>query len=194
VLSEQLTRQINDYQKMKFITLKAIFLTLFYRMIYAETKQNNVTIGVVTNGRSVKLAKPLTTLGLLWNLAPVSTEYNNDLHEHFKLVNKALSQVSAFGSYPLLNIMADKKEDKLFHAAFNFINFKSANMWPESAGIEMLEIEGIDKFHFPLHLLIGQHPTNGTIYLAMNYDTRYYTKNEIQNKLKTYLTAIETLN
>ena len=191
LLPDELIKKINYVQRKNGVTLKSIFLAFYYRMIAAETTQSSLTIGVVSNGRSVTMPNPLTTLGLLWNLAPVCVKTVQNPMEHIKNVNRTLSEVGPYAGYPLSEIQAIKKTNTLFHATFNYINFGSANVLPSDSGIEFLDIGGLDKFHFPLHLLVSKHPFNETISLIMNYDSRCYSENEIRVKLKHYINELE---
>lgn len=193
LLPDALIEKINYVQRKNGVTLKSIFLAFYYQMIAAETTQSSLTIGVVSNGRSVRMPNPLTTLGLLWNLAPVCVKTVQNPIEHIKNVNYTLSEIGPYAGYPLPEIQAIKKTNSLFHATFNYINFESANVLAPDSEIEFLDIGGLDKFHFPLHLLVSKHPFNKTVTLVMNYDSRCYSENEISVKLKHYINALETV-
>lgn len=190
MLSTEVTAGLQAAQSQLMVTMKALFIAQFIHMIEEETKLTYNTIGVVTNGRSVQLKNPLTTLGLLWNMAPLCIEKVADEQSHIKNVNRSLAKVSPYGSYPLLNILAEQGKGQLFHAAFNYINFEGANLLPEDSDIEFRETGGLDKFHFPLHLLVAKNPFNKNISLVLNYDTRYYTETEIESKLDQYIAGL----
>jgi hypothetical protein len=59
--------------------------------------------------------------------------------------------------------------------------------------VEFLEVGGLDKFHTPLHMLVGKNPFNKNISLVLNYDTRYYSESQIEDKLEDYLLRLELL-
>jgi len=190
----KLTTTLQLMQPKLRVSIKSIFVALFIRMIAEETQLTNTTIGVVSNGRSAELSNPLGTLGLLWNMAPLCAEVLEDDLEHIQNVNKLLSEISPFCSYPLLKIQEEKGASNLLHATFNFINFDGANLLPPDSSIEFLEVGGLDKFSLPLHLLVGKNPFNKEISLVLNYDTRYFFRSEIEEKLDTYLKRLEQIS
>ena len=189
-LSAELTTALLRAQLRLKVTMKALFIAQFIRMVEDETMLAYNTIGIVTNGRSVQLKNPLTTLGLLWNMAPLCVELLPDYLRHINNVNQALANVALYGSYSLMNILEAQNKDELFHAAFNFINFGGANLLSADSDVDFLEVEGLDKFHYPLHLLVGINPFNKDISLVLNYDTRCYSEQEIENKLDAYIKGL----
>jgi hypothetical protein len=193
MVSFELSSKLQQMQPLLKASIKSIYLAMFIRMIEDATDQRSTTIGVVTNGRGIELNNPLGTLGLLWNLAPLCIEGVDDDISQVKNVNRLLSEISAFGSYPLLNIQEDNDGADLLQAAFNFINFEGANLLPHESDIEFLEVGGMDKFHFPLHLLVGKNPFNKHISLVLNYDSRIYSESEIERKLDRYVRRLEAL-
>jgi hypothetical protein len=193
LLSNELIDRLASLQQQLRVTMKAIFLGLFARTVQDETKLNSTTINIVTNGRNVELQNPLGTLGLLWNFAPVCIEHQIDDIEYLRVVGKSLSSIAPYGSYPLSDILKEHDAEQLSHAAFNYINFEGANLLDENSDVQFLEVGGIDKFHFPLHLLVGKNPFNKHISLVMNFDSRYYNRREIEVKLDRYIGRLETI-
>jgi surfactin family lipopeptide synthetase C len=187
----KLTTTLQFMQPKLRATVKSIFVSLFIRMITEETGLSNATIGMVSNGRGSELSNPLGTLGLLWSIAPLCAEVIVDDLQHIKNTNKLLSEISPFCSYPLLKIQEEKGDSNLLHATFNFINFDGTNLLPPDSNIEFLEVGGLDKFSLPLHLLVAKNPFNKEISLVLNYDTRYFSKSEIEEKLDVYVKRLE---
>ena len=190
MLTAELTSALLKAQVRLKVTMKTVFIAQFIRMVENETMLAYNTVGIVTNGRSVQLKNPLTTLGLLWNMAPLCVERFADDVSHTKNVNQALADVAIYGSYPLMNILEGQNKDELFHAAFNFINFSGANLLSADSDVDFLEVGGLDKFHYPLHLLVGVNPFNKDVSVLLNYDTRCYSEQEIDNKLDVYIEGL----
>jgi hypothetical protein len=192
IVSKVLIEKMLALQKEQRATLKAMFLWGFYRVLQL-TDPDHTTIGVITNGRSMSLPNPLTTLGLLWNIAPLCIPAQTDKLIQLKQVNEVLSKVSAHGSYPLTAILNDSNAEDRLPAVFNFINFEGANLLRTDSDITFTTVGGLDKFHFPLHLLVGKNPFNKDFRLILNYDTRLYRKTEIESLLDVYLKELTLL-
>ncbi|MGV3640190.1 MAG: condensation domain-containing protein [Adhaeribacter sp.] len=193
LLAPELSASLVQVQRQLRVTLKSIFIGLFLWMVQDETRQRQVTIGVVTNGRGMQLQNPLGTLGLLWNLAPLCLEINPRHPGFFRHVNSTLSELAPHSRYPLSAIAADQGDAGLFHAAFNFINFEGARLLEEGADVEFLEVGGLDKFHYPLHLLVGKNPFTKEFSLVLNYDTRYYQASQVEEMLDQYVNRLNQL-
>jgi len=194
MLDADLVARLEQCARRQRVTMKSLFVALFVYMIHDESQQSHATIGMVSNGRSIRLKSPLTTLGLLWNLAPLCVETDplaNNLTDHIRSVHHALADTAAFCDYPLVDILKDRGVDQLFHAAFNYIDFGSANIVRKDSGIRFLDSGGLDKFHFPLHLLVGRNPFDRNISLVLNFDSRCYSAQQIRSKLGRYLERLQ---
>jgi len=145
------------------------------------------------NGRSMSLKNPLTTLGLLWNIVPICILAQADKQMLLKQVNELLARVNAYGSYPLTAILNDSDAADKLPAVFNFINFEGAKVLESDADISFTEVGGLDKFHFPLHLLVGKNPFNKDFRLVLNYDTRFYRKAGAEALLDNYLEELSSI-
>lgn len=193
VLPSALTGALEQLARRLRVTMKAVFIAVFLRMVQDETLGQGATIGVVSNGRGMALANPLGTLGLLWNLAPLCVAAHGDDEAHVKSVHQALAQSAPFCTYPLLDILAERGTDTLFHAAFNYIDFGGAHILPPRSGIEFIDSGGLDKFDFPLHLLVGKNPFNREVSLVLNYDARCYSASAMRARLEQVRTRLERL-
>lgn len=191
IVPKSLVNKLKLNQIKQKATLKSMYLTAFFKVILEETQGRFATIGAVTNGRSFDLKNPLGTLGLLWNIAPITIQHQDDDLQMLQSTNKTLSKASAYGSYPLSKILQEEKKEKLFHAVFNFVNFEGANVL-QNSDIELLHLGGFDKFNYPLQLLVGTHPFNGEVSIVMNYDTRYYNEIEVIAKLNRILDLLNS--
>lgn len=193
VLPARLLARLQTVCQRRKLPLKSLFVAMFVRMLQDESGQAHTTLGLVTNGRGLGLKHPLTTLGLLWNMAPLCVPALPEDGEQWRAVQSALEDGAAFGHYPLRHILRDHGVDQLFHAAFNYIDFGGARILPEKSDFAFLETGGLDQFHFPLYLLVGMHPIDRQVSLVLNYDARYYTEPRMQAALRRCMERLENL-
>ncbi|CAN7252295.1 condensation domain-containing protein [Pseudoduganella sp. LjRoot289] len=175
------------------LPLKSLFVTMFVRMLQDESGLGQTTLGLVSNGRSIALKHPLTTLGLLWNMVPLCVPALQEDGAQWQAVQAALQDSAAFAHYPLQHILRDRGADQLFHAAFNYIDFGGARILPPGADFTFLETGGLDQFHFPLYLLVGMHPIDRQVSLVLNYDARCYDEAWTGAALRRCLERLEQL-
>jgi acyl transferase domain-containing protein/3-hydroxymyristoyl/3-hydroxydecanoyl-(acyl carrier protein) dehydratase len=181
-LDVKLASAVNDIAKENKVPLKTIFLAAFARLL--ATDAGDVAIGVVANGRSTVLSDPLGTLGLLWALKPVNLAAGDSDQQYLQRAHLQLSAING----DLSNSV-----DANLPAAFNYINFEGANILADSPGVKFLETGGLDRFHHPLHLLVGKNPFTGEFSLVLNYDTRLYRASETEQLLEQYLQILKDL-
>ena len=193
VLPADLLERLQAVCQQRKLPLKSLFVTMFVRMLQDESGQRHTTLGLVTNGRSIGLKHPLTTLGLLWNMVPLCVPALPDDGAQWRAVQSALADGATFGHYPLLHILRDQGVDQLFHAAFNYIDFGGARILPDQTDFTFLETGGLDQFHVPLYLLVGMHPIDRQVSLVLNYDARVYTEARIEARLRRYLERLDKL-
>jgi hypothetical protein len=154
---------------------------------------------VVSNGRSIRLRHPLTTLGLLWNMAPLCVDTRPPalppdglLDTAFlRRVHQALAETSDFTFHPLPDILADRRCRELFDVSFNYIDFGGANIVPRDSGITFLETGGFDKFHYPINVLVGRNPFDRAISLVVNYDARLFAAADIELLLERCIARLD---
>lgn len=163
----------------------------------ATHNNTTATIGIVSNGRSIRLRHPLTTLGLLWNMSPLCVDLGDvgpggeDLDPALlRRVQDGLDATAHFSFYPLRAILAQQRRNALFAVSFNYIDFGGANILPKDAGIRFLETGGFDKFHHPLNVLVGRSPFDRAISLVFNYDARLFTAAAVDLALRRFIARL----
>jgi PfaB family protein len=182
MLNARLASAVNDAAKENKVPLKTIFLAAFARLL--ATDAGGAAIDVVTNRRSTALSDPLGTLGLLWALKPVILE---PVDGDQKYLQHTHLQLSAINGDESTSVVANVP------AAFNYINFEGANILADSPNVKFLETGGMDRFHHPLHLLVGKNPFTGEFSLVLNYDTRLYRTSETEQLMEQYLLILTNL-
>ncbi|MDB5133382.1 MAG: pfaBC [Mucilaginibacter sp.] len=182
MLDAGLASAVNDVAKENKVPLKTIFLAAFARLL--ATDAGAAAIDVVTNRRSTALSDPLGALGLLWVLKSVILE---PMDSDAKYLRHTRLQLSAINGDESNSVVANVP------AAFNYINFEGANILEDSPNVKFLETGGMDRFHHPLHLLVGKNPFTGEFSLVLNYDTRLYRASEMEQLMGQYFLTLTNL-
>lgn len=181
VLTSELAGQLNQLARAASVSLKAVFLSAYLNLIGAETSENRVTVGVVSNGRSERLSDPLKALGLFWNIIPFHCPINTgDQSSQIRRVQELLIGTEQYASYPLAQILKDQQSTELFFATFNFLHFHNIKDLPVEGGLRLLGFRGHDKFHFPLNYIVSVNPFDGNIGFRVEFDELYFNSESIR--------------
>jgi len=70
-LPDHLTHKLQTCARAQQLSLKTLLIFAWQRVLSRLTEQAQITVDVVTNGRSGRLSDPLNAVGLFWNLLPV---------------------------------------------------------------------------------------------------------------------------
>ena len=193
LLPNELSKKIILLTPLMKRSVKAILSGVFMQEIARVNGTSNITLALVTNGRNATLTNPLGTLGMLWNLAPLNCELKSDIEKNIENLNRMLLAQAAYNTYPLPKILDDCKKSNFIAGALNYVDFEYANLLPPDSDIKFVEIGGLDKFHFPLHLFVGKNPFDKSISLVLNYDTRMYSEQQIESIMNGMTKTLEHL-
>lgn len=187
-LSPDLLAHLKRMRLAQQVSLKSIFLTAYLELIGGITREKQVTVGVVSNGRSERLSEPLKALGLFWNIIPFSCSIDgSDSDSRVRRVQQLLIDTDSFAGYPLPQILKDQKLNELFWATFNFITFPASDGDAFDTGLRVLSAKGHDKFHFPLNYVVSVDPTSEKTQLRIEYDKSYFDHEQIRSLTRTYM-------
>jgi len=170
------------------VSLKSIFLTAYLELIGGITREKQVTVGVVSNGRSERLSEPLKAIGLFWNIIPFSCSIDgSDSDSRVKRVQQLLIDTDSFAGYPLPQILKDQQLNELFWATFNFITFPTSDRDTLDTRLRLLSAKGHDKFHFPLNYVVSVDPSSEKTQLRIEYDKSYFDHEQILALTRNYM-------
>lgn len=153
------------------ITLKAACLYTFLAALHSWSGQEQLTVGLVANGRSAQLSDPLGTTGLFWNLVPFASRLGGgDTGLDVRTIQARLHELEPYAGYPLLAMLADARREEPFDVCFNFTNFHREQKSP--AGIRVLEFDGHDRFHHPLTFIVQVAPQRSEFQIDVRLEYR----------------------
>jgi non-ribosomal peptide synthetase component F len=191
-LDAALTAKVQDASRDLRVSVKAILLGAYLKMLGRLTGQERVTVGVVSNGRSERLSNPLKAMGLFWNIIPFCCPASApDGASHLKAVQQGLIDAEVYARYPLPQIMNDLRQTELFFATFNFLHFHNVKGIPSDSELRLLGFDGHDKFHFPLNYALSVDPFSGAINYRVEYDRAYFGEEAVRLLTDEYVELLD---
>ncbi|MDZ8186464.1 MAG: amino acid adenylation domain-containing protein [Nostoc sp. ChiSLP02] len=173
------------------VSPKAIFLSNYLDLIGTEMKENTVSVGIVSNGRTERLSDPFKTLGLFWNIVPFCQQTIEDKSLQIKNVHQSLIDMEPYVRYPLLQILSDQAKMELFFTTFNFVaSSNSKNLWVNT-GLKMNGSKSHDRFNFPLNYAVSIDFYEGDVSIDVEYDRMYFTYKDIRLMLQKYIELLK---
>jgi len=190
-ISNELENKLLEYAKRAKISLFTIYLGAFYITIHRITKQNNISIGIVTLGRDeISMMK---IVGNFVNVLPVSINVDDNIQVDlfYETLFKKVQETFKYKEYPFNKIAKLAKKEygisELFNIMFeyentsmNLLDFKSLN----------LDIEGktfvVQQNGYRSNLDIKINKYENEFKVCINYDNTLYTKEYIVELLRGY--------
>nr|QEO74276.1 condensation domain-containing protein [uncultured bacterium] len=189
-----LTNRLRELSRDLRVSLKSLLLSAYLDLNAAETGEDTVTVGVVSNGRSERLSDPLKAMGLFWNIIPFCcSTAGEDRLSQVRRVQQLLIDTESYARYPLAQILEDQQATELFRATFNFLHFHNIKDLIANSGLRLLGAKAHDKFHFPLNFITAVDPTNGDLSLRVEYDRLYFGSEDINSMAGDYVNSLERL-
>ena len=186
---------LRDFCRKLKVSPKAIFLSTYVDLIGTVMKENTVSVGVISNGRTERLSDPFGALGLFWNIVPLCQPIIGDKNVQIKNVQESLIDIEPYVRYPLLQILSDQQEIELFLATFNFVNFHNDKNNSEHLGFKIYRRRLHDKFNFPLNYAVSMESVSGNASIYVEYDQMYFSSQDIRSMLQNYLEILKnTIN
>lgn len=173
------------------VSQKAIFLSAYLDLIVAENKENTVSVGIVTNGRTERLSDPFKAVGLFWNMVPFCQSTIDNKYLQIQNVQNGLIDIEPYVNYPLQQILLEQQKTELFFATFNFLHFHNAKISGDSSSWKITERRYHDKFHFPLNYVVSIDPLEETLTVRLESDQMYFTPDQNRLLIKKYINILK---
>lgn len=143
-------------RKVQDSTLKAVFLREYAAALLDTFGRATTALGIVVNGRSPRMASPLRSTGLFWNIAPLGLS-RDDLRSAAH-VQARLDEQARYAEFPLKIIEDDIARRPLLLPIYNFVQFHNTG-----EGATRFR-EGIvqSRFHFPITCFVRAPVASGS--------------------------------
>jgi amino acid adenylation domain-containing protein len=126
-LETTLKNQVDAYIKQAKISEKAFYLAVAFKLIQVTTNQNDITIGVMSNGRQA-LKDGDKVLGCFTNSLPFRTQLSTEtkgLVQHIAQEVRTLKEFETVSYFELKKLLSETDSFKkdYFNCTFNFTDF-----------------------------------------------------------------------
>ncbi|MFL9453891.1 condensation domain-containing protein [Tolypothrix bouteillei VB521301_2] len=186
-LNSEITADLLEFSRKLKVSPKAIFLSTYLDLIGTVMKENMVSVGIISNGRTERLSDPFGALGLFWNIVPLCQQVIEDKEVQIKNVQQSLIDIEPYVRYPLLQILSDQQKQELFFATFNFMSFHNVKDIFEQTDLKVNARMSHDKFNFPLNFAISMNSSSENVSIRVEYDQMYFNCKDIRSMLQSYV-------
>ncbi len=190
-LDTTLKNQVNAYLKQAKITEKSFYLAVALKLIQFTTNQNDITIGLMSNGRQA-LEDGDKVLGCFTNALPfriqLETE-SNKLIQDVEQQIRTLKEFEALSYFELKKLLSEtyKFKKEYFNCTYNFTDFHiTKNINKAFKGKETL-LQEAEKSETPLNFHIAS--VENEVLIELSFYKGLFTEAQ-KAQLETYIHAI----
>ncbi len=192
-ISRSVTDQLKKLSQKHGLPLKSILLAAHMRVLAVLSGQRSVTSGVVWHGRPEEGGAE-RMIGLFLNTLPFVMEMERG--SWLDLAQRAFAkecEMMPHKRYPLIELQRSRGGAALFEVAFNYIHFHVFQDALQLPGIRIVETQATTKTNFPLLVNFGLDPSGGNLQLALQYDSREFSREQIRQFAGCYERALQAI-
>jgi len=186
--------RLKDLSKSTKIPMKIICLSAHLKVLSLLTNKNEITTGIISNGRTGIGGD--NVLGLFLNTLPFTMGINSlswydFLFEAFEKEKKLMP----FRRYPLAEMIKNFSKGKdIFDVVFNYVDFhvyQEDTVKNEKFTIE--DIKVIEKTNFPFSIQFANNPITNDLFLSVIYDQELFEQSFITKVIKLFQGTFEAM-
>jgi hypothetical protein len=186
LLTRSVTARLEQIARQRQVTFKALLISVLQETLLRWSITPSRAIGIVMNGRKETLSDPLHSLGLFWNMLPL-TGNCGDFDERLQANHRELLEMEKFSAYP-----ADRTGvvDGVSHepqVTFNYVNFHNHTAYGGNAMLRLLREYNHDKFHYPLNVFASFERERGELYLKVESDASFFSAATVLEMVDAYV-------
>lgn len=181
-LDSTMLRELRTLARRLRLQLKAVLLDAYVEALCQELKLPQLTVGVVTNGRSARLSDALNALGLFWTMLPIPVvgEFAASRGAaRIRALHDVLASAEPHAMYPAARAAGCPSLDEMLFATFNFTDFHNAAQLGDGTTLRVQGYQSSDRFHYPLNYLFAVDQKTQRLFLHAEYDDRFFSGEDI---------------
>jgi len=190
-LDDALVSQLKTEAKKHGTHIKNILLTCLASAVSDVFDESQVTIDVVTNGRSERLSDPLNAIGLFWNLLPF-TICSKDIN--IPEVVERINIQNSHSIYPIDCIRDITKTNDTSFVSFNFVDFHNAAERSSTVRSPVRFIYSSDRFHHPVNIVVDSNSDVGTVKISIDVESDFISSERVNSLKNSFVSAIMKIN
>ncbi|WP_046006386.1 non-ribosomal peptide synthetase [Pseudoalteromonas rubra] len=158
---------------------KTLFLQCFIKSLVAKFHTQQLSIDMLTSGRSEHLSNPLNSMGLFWSFCPFFYNSERNSEQQLEQLQIELNDITTHAIFPYQHALADEAETIQSQISFKFVQFHHAK---DHEGAQTIAAE--DRFHYPLNLSVGLSNCEQLSKLELTFNQAYITQELAKDILK----------
>jgi nonribosomal peptide synthetase protein VioF len=194
-LSVEDTRQVKQFARANGTTTNAVCLSAYYLLLKYVCRQDELTVGVVTSGRSQEMDGVEDLIGCLINTIPLKVKLTNieTFAEAAQAIKRALLEVREHEHFDLSEILKlNPSNTDLFQTLFVFENYPG----PKEIGAEfpntfgLVEVEGKESSNFPLAVVCFEDGAGEQLNVDFEYDANMFREGTVRAWAKMFIAIL----
>jgi aryl carrier-like protein len=187
-------RKLRSLGRRLQLQLKAVLLNAYVGALCHELSLSQLTVGVVTNGRSARLSDALNTLGLFWTMLPLPVVGEIVAERgpaRMRAIHDLLASAEPHAMYPATRAAGCATLDEMFFATFNFTDFHNATELGDGRALCLRSYRGLDRFHYPLNYLFAVDQQTQRLFVHVEFDDRCFDQEDIRRITDRIVACLE---
>lgn len=183
------------------VHVKSLLLAALLTVLKNQLGPPWTTVGIVSNGRNPLLSEPLESMGLFWNLLPITLQSTSLLSDSVLDIHNELIDLEKVVRFPISEQIALHGGQLPFMATFNFVEFHHQQGIGNVRTPHLSEVEsnlkqdsaflGQDYFGFPVEFAFSVN--QGQLSWVVHFHNQYVSEADCANILKSVFSLIEEI-
>ncbi|AXG68166.1 gramicidin S synthase 2 [Kordia sp. SMS9] len=183
------------FAQKKRVTPNTITLAAIFMLLKKLTNTNDILVGGISSGRSLRGIDTKDSIGLHVNTTPfrMQLEEEQSIENFLKIIQETSLQRLAYEHTSMADIYSYseyKSPEGLFQILYGFQNFPKYQVESQQTDINITKLETIEQDHYPLGFAFS---FSNNLEVILNYDANRYAEKTIDTLIyyfKNVLTAI----
>lgn len=185
-ISDKLSESLQLLAKISNVSLDIILICAHIKLLSILTSSDDITTGVVFNGRP-EIKDSEKTLGLFLNSLPFRQHVTNCSWKELVLaVSAKKTSIYPYRHYPLSKIYENYGSQDLFDILFYFVNFHVYKELNEKEAIKLTARSLYERTNFPLVFLASVDQESNKLSCVLKYQTKIYPHFQIKDLAQHY--------
>lgn len=193
-LPASLADKLATFARLASLPVKNVLLLAYMGALSRLLDTRNITVDVVTNGRTERLSDPMNAFGLFWNLLPVTLPLAGSPAEDLAAVSEQLHHLDVHCMYPADQLAKMQGVDDLTCAAFNFVSYHNTVAVDAVAKGTAISLRySRDRFHHAIKLFASADPQGSDIVCKLEFSRRFLSPEQIEWFRSRFLSELEAI-
>ncbi len=180
-IPESVSDSLKNLSRAAGVPLKSVLLASHLRVLGLFSGQQDVTTGVVFNGR-LEEADGDRVLGLFLNTVPFRLDLDGggNWQELVKQTFAAEQEIMPFRRFPLAEMQRLNGGQSLFETTFNFVNFHIYQNLSDVPDVEFLDVKDFADTNYALKASFALDLATSNVRLELGYLVSEFTQDQIR--------------